>query len=263
MAKRNGSYLKTFHVCAWVYVWTWHEYEGYVSKNGARKGKEEEIWIKVIPPLTSGTKDEEFPSELQAIVIVVENGWCGGEELRHVSEELRCHDLRLLLGAANRDRERRQQMMHNERTPGIPGPTTAGSCFRHFLSNLANTTPPSSPSSTFDHVSRGTHPRPATANPSLSCLCAVSWRAQRLQGMCYMKKKTPHDRALSPHSLSVCDLLAHAFQLRGLESRLWRQSRHLPSFRIFRAIHRLLLPDVCQRFGCYHPPVGLTFATLQ
>ena len=218
--------------------------------------------IKVIPPLTSGTKDEEFPSEFQTIVFVVENGWCGGEEPRHVSEELRCHDLRLLLGAANRKRRDEQ-----EGAPGIPGPTTAGSCafaiFSQILAN-ANTTPLSSPSSTFDHVSRGTHPCPATANTSLSCLRAVSWRAQRLQGMCSMKnKKPPHDRASSPRSPSVRDLLAHAFQLRGLESRLWRQSCHLPSFRVFRPIHRLLLPDVCGRFDCYRPPVGLTFATLQ
>jgi len=48
--------------------------------------------------LTSGTKDEEFPSILQTVVFTVENGWCGGEEPRHVSEELRwrcqCHDFR-------------------------------------------------------------------------------------------------------------------------------------------------------------------------
>lgn len=46
--------------------------------------------------LTSGTKDEEFPSVLQTIVFTVENGWCGGEKPRHISDDLqlRCHDFR-------------------------------------------------------------------------------------------------------------------------------------------------------------------------
>ena len=65
--------------------------------------------------------------------------------------------------------------------------------------------------------------------------------------VCVHAKKT-NDGALVA-SPSVRAFLAHAFQLRGLESRLWRQSRHLPSFRVFRPIPRLLLPDVCQRFG--------------
>ncbi len=36
--------------------------------------------------LTCGTKDEEFPGVFQAIVVAVEDGWCGGEEPRQVSE---------------------------------------------------------------------------------------------------------------------------------------------------------------------------------
>jgi len=197
--------------------------------------------------LTSGTKDEEFPSILQTVVFTVENGWCGGEEPRHVSEELRwrcqCHDFRPT------DSSRASWPCLGGRR-GFPARPDGGnsSQFRQFLShNPANKhNPLNSPSLTSDHVSRGTHPCPATANSSLSCLRAVSWRTQRLQGMCACKKN-PTTEPSSPHPLYRA-FLAHAFQLRGLESRLWRQSRHLPSFRVFRPIPRLLLPDVCQRF---------------
>jgi len=47
--------------------------------------RDDDEWL-----LTRRTKDKDFPGELQAIVVAVQNGYCGCEELGQVSDELRC-----------------------------------------------------------------------------------------------------------------------------------------------------------------------------
>jgi len=123
--------------------------------------------------LTCGTKDEEFPGVFQAIVVAVDDGWCGGEEPRQVSEELRCHDVQYPVTLT---------LPNKQIAPGMAGNSPArlrASPFavRSFLTTPESHNPPTSPFLLSDHVSCGTYPCPAPANSSLSCLRAVPWHA--------------------------------------------------------------------------------------